>query len=145
MILFLKDNQLIINRIPVSINCESIVKKQKADFPWLIGLRKPASFIIVISSLRFYLVFHHHFWRYVLHAGKVASHTWFVAVNAARPTRHVELYGIFWALVPSHKACVRVGGTPDAHHWRVDKRCQMHIAAIHAQHNAEMTHENQLV
>ena len=84
--------------------------------------------------------FDNQFGGYILHAGKVAAHAWLVAVDAARTARQVKLYDIVGALMPSHEACVRMSGSPDAYDRSIDERSQMHIGTIHAQHDVEMTH-----
>ena len=56
------------------------------------------------------------FWRYAVKASIVASQARLVAIDAARTAREVCLYGMRDVLVPSHKTCVGMGGSPDADH-----------------------------
>ena len=92
----------------------------------------------------FYL-FHNQLWRDILHAGKVATHARLVAIDAAWAARHIELYGIVGTLMPAHETGVWMGGSPDTYHWGIDQRCQMHVAAVHTDHQAEMTHQDEFV
>ena len=47
--------------------------------------------------------------------------------------------------MPAHETGVWMGGSPDTYHWGIDQRCQMHVAAVHTDHQAEMTHQDEFV
>ena len=85
------------------------------------------------------------FWCNLIQTSIVASHTWFIAIDAARAAWQVNLHGILAVLVPSHETCVRMGCAPYADHWCVHQGRQVHVGTVHAYHDVEMAHENKFL
>ena len=90
-----------------------------------------------------YYFLYHLLWQNVVHARIVALCARLVAIDRAGTARQVNLHGIVDALVPAHEARIRVCGAPDAYHLGAHERCQVHIGAVHAEHDVETTHQHQ--
>ena len=80
----------------------------------------------------------------VVEAGIVTASTRFVAEDRAGTARERDLHGVVLLLIPPHEAGIGMGGSPDSHHGGVDERGKVHVGGVHAHHDIEMAHEDQL-
>lgn len=75
----------------------------------------------------------------------IATQAEFVAKDGTGTTGKVNLYGVFFPLIPSHESGIRMCGAPDAYNGGGNKRCKVHVCTVHRYHDVEVTHEHQLL